>query len=214
MILPRDRGVRSRVRDASAQLAIVPTCNRKRRCDAPIDFIKVHGVEAIFEAPVLRLAPVHRLFVLASLIRVARLERLSHPPQYLLIEIKLVEQKLYTGLFQWNGKLHHGKHEPLVSIALWERVQGALTGRHATQGICVHRLDDMRRMRRAVVAEIKKGKYVYYHCTGHADKGRGGYADCRRKYVRDQVLDETFVAGCAGSNVLCSPAPDCRSLGR
>jgi site-specific DNA recombinase len=44
----------------------------------------------------------------------------------------------------------------------------------------------------AVVAEIKKGKYVYYHCTGHANKGRGGYADCRRKYVREEVLDQTF----------------------
>ncbi|WP_348640987.1 hypothetical protein [Mesorhizobium sp. B2-5-13] len=26
-------------------------------------------------------------------------------------------------MFQWNGKLHHDKHEPLVSIELWERVQ-------------------------------------------------------------------------------------------
>ncbi|WP_246684802.1 zinc ribbon domain-containing protein [Mesorhizobium sp. B2-7-1] len=41
------------------------------------------------------------------------------------------------------------------------------------------------------VAEIKKGKYVYYHCTGHT-KGRGGYGDCRRKYVREEVLDQEF----------------------
>ncbi len=44
----------------------------------------------------------------------------------------------------------------------------------------------------AVVVEIKKGKYVYYHCAGHADKGRGGYAECRRKYVREEVLDLAF----------------------
>ncbi|MER8613162.1 zinc ribbon domain-containing protein [Mesorhizobium sp. M1216] len=44
----------------------------------------------------------------------------------------------------------------------------------------------------AVVAEIKKGKYIYYHCTGHSDKGRGGYAECRRKYVREEVLEEAF----------------------
>ncbi|MBZ9987639.1 zinc ribbon domain-containing protein [Mesorhizobium sp. BH1-1-5] len=42
------------------------------------------------------------------------------------------------------------------------------------------------------VAEIKKGKYVYYHCTGHTNKGRGGYGDCRRKYVREEVLDQAF----------------------
>ncbi|MES0056590.1 zinc ribbon domain-containing protein [Mesorhizobium sp. M0078] len=42
------------------------------------------------------------------------------------------------------------------------------------------------------MAEIKKGKYIYYHCTGHANKGRGGYGDCRRKYVREEVLDQKF----------------------
>ena len=37
----------------------------------------------------------------------------------------------------------------------------------------------------AVVCEIKKERYVYYHCTGHADKCQGNPATCRRKYVRD-----------------------------
>lgn len=110
----------------------------------------------------------------------------------------ILRNRLYTGLFQWKGKLHHGKHEPLVSIELWERVQGVLTGRNtapthpignefAFSGLmtCID-------CGCAVVAELKKGKYVYYHCTGHANKGRGGYADCRRKYVREEVLDKTF----------------------
>lgn len=112
----------------------------------------------------------------------------------------ILRNRLYTGLFQWNGKLHHGKHEPLVSIELWERVQGVLAGRHATP---IHSygyefafggLMTCARCGCAVVAEIKKGKYVYYHCTGHSDKGRGGHAECRRKYVREEVLDETFGA--------------------
>lgn len=30
------------------------------------------------------------------------------------------------------------------------------------------------------MAEIKKGKYIYYHCTGHADGNRGSPAGWRR----------------------------------
>ena len=36
---------------------------------------------------------------------------------------------------------------------------------------------------RAVVGEIKKERYVYYHCTGYADKCQGSPASCRRRYV-------------------------------
>ena len=38
---------------------------------------------------------------------------------------------------------------------------------------------------RAVVGEIKKERYVYYHCTGYADKCQGSPASCRRRYVRE-----------------------------
>jgi DNA invertase Pin-like site-specific DNA recombinase len=43
----------------------------------------------------------------------------------------ILRNRLYTGQFEWNGKLYQGRHEPLVSIDLWERVQGVLDGRHA-----------------------------------------------------------------------------------
>src|SRR3984893_11560181 len=35
----------------------------------------------------------------------------------------ILHNRLYTGQFEWNGKLIQGTHEPLVSIDLWERVQ-------------------------------------------------------------------------------------------
>ena len=34
--------------------------------------------------------------------------------------------------------------------------------------------------------------YVYYHCTGYADKCRGNPATCRRRYVREEVLEQQF----------------------
>jgi hypothetical protein len=35
----------------------------------------------------------------------------------------ILRNRLYTGWFEWNGKLIQGRHEPLVSVELWERVQ-------------------------------------------------------------------------------------------
>ncbi len=31
----------------------------------------------------------------------------------------ILRNRLYPGLFQWNGKLHQSKHEPLAPIELW-----------------------------------------------------------------------------------------------
>jgi site-specific DNA recombinase len=44
----------------------------------------------------------------------------------------------------------------------------------------------------AVVGEIKKERYVYYHCTGYADKCQGKPADCRRRYVREEAIESQF----------------------
>jgi Recombinase len=38
----------------------------------------------------------------------------------------ILRNRLYAGQFEWNGKLKQGKHESIVSIDLWERVQGRL----------------------------------------------------------------------------------------
>lgn len=43
-----------------------------------------------------------------------------------------------------------------------------------------------------MVGEIKKQRYVYYHCTGYADKCQGDPATCRRKYVREEALEGQF----------------------
>ena len=35
----------------------------------------------------------------------------------------ILRTRLYTGAFEWNGKLCQGRHAPLISHELWERVQ-------------------------------------------------------------------------------------------
>ena len=110
----------------------------------------------------------------------------------------ILRNRLYTGWFEWNGKLYQGKHEPLVSVELWERVQGVLDGRNAskhrrmTHEFAFSGLIACGKCGCSVVGEIKKQKYIYYHCTGYADKCRGEPATCRRKYVREEVLEQQF----------------------
>ena len=110
----------------------------------------------------------------------------------------ILRNRLYTGWFEWNGKLYQGKHEPLVSVELWERVQGVLDGRNTskrrrmTHDFAFSGLIACARCGCAVVGEIKKQKYIYYHCTGYAERCRGEHASCRSKYVREEVLEQQF----------------------
>jgi len=110
----------------------------------------------------------------------------------------ILRNRFYTGQFEWNGKLIQGKHQPLVSIDLWERVQGVLKGRNAskhrrmTHDFAFSGLINCHQCGCAIVGEIKKQKYVYYHCTGYADKSRGSPAACHRRYVREEVLEKQF----------------------
>jgi DNA invertase Pin-like site-specific DNA recombinase len=110
----------------------------------------------------------------------------------------ILRNRLYTGWFEWNGKLYEGKHEPLVSVDMWERVQGVLDGRFAKKAkrgrndFAFSGLIACGKCGCAVVGEIKKERYVYYHCTGYADKCQGDPASCRRRYVREEVLEAKF----------------------
>jgi len=110
----------------------------------------------------------------------------------------ILRNRLYTGRFEWNGKLIQGKHEALVSVELWERVQGVLNGRFAkkhrrmTHDFAFSGLIACAKCGCSVVGEIKKQRYVYYHCTGYADKCQGNPASCRRRYVREEALEQQF----------------------
>lgn len=103
----------------------------------------------------------------------------------------ILTSRVYCGDFDWNGRTYRGIHDPIVSKDLWDKVQQVLSdrGRRKTgqqkhewafQGLvsCGH-------CGCALVAELKKGKYVYYHCTGNKGK-------CPEKYVREEELAAQF----------------------
>ncbi len=104
----------------------------------------------------------------------------------------ILRNRLYTGSFEWGNKLYQGKHEPLASVELWEQVQDVMDGRNATKhrrlkhDFAFSRLITCGHCGCAVVGEIKKQRYIYYHCTGYKGK-------CGEPYVREEVLEEKFV---------------------
>jgi site-specific DNA recombinase len=130
---------------------------------------------------------------LKEVTRLARLHGLTHPraPRPLVkSEIhRILRNPIYAGEFIWNGKRYQGHHEPLISKALFEAVQEVFESanrpkytkhRHAFAGLV-----SCGRCGCAMTAELKKGRYVYYHCTG----SRG---PCGNTYVREEELSRLF----------------------
>ncbi len=110
----------------------------------------------------------------------------------------ILRTRLYTGWYEWKGKLIQGKHEALIPVGLWERVQDVMAGRHLKRrkhgrlNFAFSGLMECACCGCAIVGEIKKQRYVYYHCTGFADKREGKARTCSRKYVREEVLEAQF----------------------
>ena len=106
---------------------------------------------------------------------------------------KMMQNPFYKGQFKWLGKLHEGLHEPLVSEDLWDRVQFVLSKRsNAKSGASVNKfaftgMVTCGHCGCALVGEIKKKKYIYYHCTGFKGK-------CGEPYTPEKVLEDAFTA--------------------
>ena len=104
---------------------------------------------------------------------------------------KILRNRLYTGTFNWSGKIYSGVHAPLVTSDLWVRVQTVLDGRRANRhrkmkhDFAFSGLVSCGHCGCSLVGEIKKGKYIYYHCTGYKGK-------CPEPYTREEVLEEKF----------------------
>jgi site-specific DNA recombinase len=98
---------------------------------------------------------------------------------------KLLKNPFYAGSFYWDGILYPGTHEPLISRNLFDQVQAVFQGHNqpkykkrefAFGGLLQCAYDDC-----TVTAEIKKGRYIYYHCTGYRGK-------CALPYLREEEL--------------------------
>jgi hypothetical protein len=115
--------------------------------------------------------------------------RRSHNPR--ITVHKVLQNRIYYGDFEWKGKVYRGVHVPLVTRELWQRVQevmtlrGARKPRRVKHDFAFSGLLTCGHCGCALVGEIKKGRYVYYHCTGYKGK-------CEEPYVREEVLERKF----------------------
>jgi site-specific DNA recombinase len=104
---------------------------------------------------------------------------------------QILRNRLYMGEFEWDGIIYQGRHEPLVSRECWERVQELLDRRAETKTrrvkheFALSGLVHCGHCGCLLVGELKKGRYVYYHCTGNRGK-------CPERYTRQEVLHSEF----------------------
>ena len=104
---------------------------------------------------------------------------------------QILRKRLYTGDFDWDGTAYVGTHEPLVSRECWERVQALLNERAENKTRKVKNDFAYTGLVRCghcgclLVGELKKGCYIYYHCTGNRGK-------CPEPYTRQEVLNKQF----------------------
>ncbi|MBO9375487.1 recombinase family protein [Sphingomonas histidinilytica] len=103
----------------------------------------------------------------------------------------MLRNRLYAGAFEWAGRLYQGNHEPLVTTETWENVQEVLDGRSisnvraAPMRFAFTGLITCGHCGCAVVAQMQRGRYVYYHCSGFKQK-------CPERYVREETLTHAF----------------------
>ena len=108
----------------------------------------------------------------------------------------ILRHRIYTCAFEWLGEQYEGIHQPLTSPVLWEAVQRLLdqrsssAGKKRVGGFPFHGLVECGHCGCALVAELKKGRYVYYHCTGYRQK-------CPEPYVRQERLEAHFAEALA-----------------
>lgn len=105
---------------------------------------------------------------------------------------KILTNPIYCGEFYWNGKLYEGTYEKIISKDLFNTVQAVIAGKGSRPSNPLTRFFAFQGMVTcgkcgcAMVAEMKKGKYIYYHCTQNHGK-------CPGKWVREEVLDQHFL---------------------
>jgi site-specific DNA recombinase len=104
----------------------------------------------------------------------------------------ILRNRLYAGSFEWLGEIYQGIHEPLVSADIWDAVQQTLDSRSATNIRAKPLFFSFTGLIRcghcdcAVVAQMQRGKYIYYHCSGFRGK-------CPERYIRQEVLEEHYL---------------------
>lgn len=103
-----------------------------------------------------------------------------------------LKNPFYYGEFPWDERIIKGIHEPIVDKGLWETVQETFVKRsqnnvrrdvhdflyrgHMVCGYCGSK----------ITAELKKGKYIYYHCANNK-------CDHKKPFIEESKIEKMFL---------------------
>ncbi len=93
----------------------------------------------------------------------------------------ILKNKFYYGVIDYMGEIYEGKHEPLITKDLFDRTQEAFRKDNKPKHMIAKNFlfAGMVKCSKCgcnISGEIKKGKYIYYSCTG----GRG---ECEQQHI-------------------------------
>lgn len=102
----------------------------------------------------------------------------------------ILKNEFYTGIFYWKGKRYeNASHEGIISKELFRKVQEMLRSPYkikSRKGLFAYtNLIKCGACGYVLTAEIKKEKYIYYHCTGYKTK-------CKQPYIKQEVIESAF----------------------
>lgn len=105
---------------------------------------------------------------------------------------KLLQNINYVGVLKFKNVIYEGQHPPIVSQEIFDKAQ--LSFRKDNKPLYRDNHDFVfagmmtcAECGCAITAEIKKGKYIYYHCTG----GKGKCSQ-KSKYISEEKLEKQF----------------------
>ena len=103
----------------------------------------------------------------------------------------ILKNPFYTGRFRWDGEVHRGTHEPIITEELFEKVQATFgshdrkRGKYRVHDFAFGGLMTCGQCGKSIVGELRKGRYTYYRCS---HLGRG----CTQARVREEALEGQF----------------------
>lgn len=169
-------------------------------CKAPVGYKNVRvNKRAIIEVDKEKAPFIKRLFELyASGLSVSQVRKILYEeglyhntkPYAKSRLLQILHDCFYIGKFLYKGVVYEGVHEPIISVELYNKVQKMFNQSKA-------RTHDVEFPYTGIIkcghcgcqltAELKKGKYIYYHCTGK----RGG--TCKKDYIREEKFDKLIM---------------------
>ncbi len=106
---------------------------------------------------------------------------------------RILNNPFYIGAFKYRGKLYpNGQHEPIISKDVYFIVQRLLALKYPTKPVkhdfAYNGLIKCSKCGCMLTGEIKKGKYIYYHCTNSKklDKSKPSIREDR---IEDKLLE-------------------------